>query len=214
MALRLGTRGQIRRSKLCLKTVFPLTFVQYVIFIDIDTQVRKFRHKLLVCKLDHNYLQLTAQNSLFYTNVSREILWCAVDFLTRSLLAKITPVKLRMWFRNVHGYESPEGSCEIRNSPCEFRDTKCEIRDTASLANHVHAHYDVPKTKYGGCCGLDVTGLRLIRRSISSSSSSQYCAGHRLAPHNRTLGDLEWEVESTTVTHSSADWWDHLLPLA
>ena len=22
----------------------------------------------------------------------------------------------------------------------------------------------------------------------------------------RTLGDLEWEVESTTVTHSSADW--------
>ena len=24
----------------------------------------------------------------------------------------------------------------------------------------------------------------------------------------RTLGDLEWEVESTTVTHSSADWWD------
>ena len=30
----------------------------------------------------------------------------------------------------------------------------------------------------------------------------------------RTLGDLEWEVESTTVTHSSADWWDLLLPLA
>ena len=27
-------------------------------------------------------------------------------------------------------------------------------------------------------------------------------------------GDLEWEVESTTVTHSSADWWDLLLPLA
>ena len=30
----------------------------------------------------------------------------------------------------------------------------------------------------------------------------------------RTLGDLEWEVESTTVTHSSADWWYLLLPLA
>ena len=27
------------------------------------------------------------------------------------------------------------------------------------------------------------------------------------------LGGLEWEVESTTVTHSSADWWDLLLPL-
>ena len=27
----------------------------------------------------------------------------------------------------------------------------------------------------------------------------------------RTLGDLEWEVESTTVTPSSADWWDLLL---
>ena len=49
---------------------------------------------------------------------------------------------------------------------------------------------------------------------ISSSCSSQYCAGQRLAPHIRTLGDLEWEVESTTVTHSSADWWDLLLPLA
>ena len=27
-------------------------------------------------------------------------------------------------------------------------------------------------------------------------------------------GVLEWVVESTTVTHSSADWWDLLLPLA
>ena len=34
--------------------------------------------------------------------------------------------------------------------------------------------------------------------------------------YDRTLGDLEWEVESTTVTgtHSSADWWDLLLALA
>ena len=39
-------------------------------------------------------------------------------------------------------------------------------------------------------------------------------ASSRLAPHYRTLGDLEWEVDSTTVTHSSADWWDLLLPLA
>ena len=28
------------------------------------------------------------------------------------------------------------------------------------------------------------------------------------------LGGLEWEMESTTVTHSCADWWDLLLPLA
>ena len=29
------------------------------------------------------------------------------------------------------------------------------------------------------------------------------------------LGDLEWAlVESTAVTHSSANWWDLLLPLA
>ena len=27
-------------------------------------------------------------------------------------------------------------------------------------------------------------------------------------------GSLEWVVESTTATHSSADWWDLLLPLA
>ena len=25
---------------------------------------------------------------------------------------------------------------------------------------------------------------------------------------------LEWVVESTTVTHSSADWWDLLFPMA
>ena len=50
--------------------------------------------------------------------------------------------------------------------------------------------------------------------SSSSSSDKAYCAGQRLAPHYRTLGDLEWEVESATVTHSSADWWDLLLPLA
>ena len=33
---------------------------------------------------------------------------------------------------------------------------------------------------------------------------------------NATMAErgLEWVVESTTVTHSSADWWDPLLPLA
>ena len=56
--------------------------------------------------------------------------------------------------------------------------------------------------------------LDIAESTATHSSSSQYCAGQRLAPHNRTLGDLEWEVESTTVTHSSADWWDLLLPLA
>ena len=39
-------------------------------------------------------------------------------------------------------------------------------------------------------------------------------AGSDYSAAYRTLGDLEWEVESTTVTHSSADWWDLLLPLA
>ena len=29
-----------------------------------------------------------------------------------------------------------------------------------------------------------------------------------------TCWGLHWEVESTTVTHFSADWWDILLPLA
>ena len=58
------------------------------------------------------------------------------------------------------------------------------------------------------------TFVGVTSNESDTSSSSQYCAGQRLAPHNRTLGDLEWEVESTTVTHSSADWWDLLLPLA
>ena len=56
----------------------------------------------------------------------------------------ILPCSITQFFPS---YESPEGSCEIRNSRYEIRDTKCEIRDTASLANHVHAHYDVPKQK-------------------------------------------------------------------
>ena len=61
-------------------------------------------------------------------------------------------------------YESTKA--QKAHAKFEIRDTKYEIRDTASLANHVHAHYDVPKTKDGECCGGDVTGLRLIRRSI------------------------------------------------
>ena len=49
----------------------------------------------------------------------------------------------------------------------------------------------------------------------SSSSSSFFRAGQRFPPHRRTSGGvLEWAVESTTVTHSSADWWGLLLPLA
>ena len=36
----------------------------------------------------------------------------------------------------------------------------------------------------------------------------------RQSRSGRTGGGLEWVVESTTVTHSSADWWDILLPLA
>ena len=51
----------------------------------------------------------------------------------------------------------------------------------------------------------------------TSSSSSDTSAGQRFQPHNRTLevgSFLEWVAESTTVTHSSADWWDILLPLA
>ena len=48
--------------------------------------------------------------------------------------------------------------------------------------------------------------LLILCRAASSAALSHY--------DYRTLGDLEWEVESTTVTHSNADWWDILLPLA
>ena len=65
----------------------------------------------------------------------------------------------------------------------------------------------------GGRLGREVALLMPIVCACLTSSS-QYCVGQRLAPHIRTLGDLEWEVEATTVTHSSADWWDLLLPLA
>ena len=64
--------------------------------------------------------------------------------------------------------------------------------------------------KLGLCLALDLdldnTRRRLCRlfAEVQAASSAAY----------RTLWDLEWEVESTTVTHSSADWWDILLPLA
>ena len=51
-------------------------------------------------------------------------------------------------------------------------------------------------------------------QNVSSSSSSFIIAGQLFQPPRRTSGGLEWEVESTIVTHSSADWWDLLLPLA
>ena len=50
----------------------------------------------------------------------------------------------------------------------------------------------------------DVYALMQTFAEVQAASSAAY----------RTLGDLEWEVESTTVTHSSADRWDILLPLA
>ena len=50
------------------------------------------------------------------------------------------------------------------------------------------------------------------RRTTSMQTFAEVQAASSAA--YRTLGDLEWEVESTTVTHSSADWWDLLLPLA
>ena len=51
-------------------------------------------------------------------------------------------------------------------------------------------------------------------RNVSYSSSSFISEGQLFQPSRRTSGGLEWEVESTIVTHSSADWWDLLLPLA
>ena len=86
-------------------------------------------------------------------------------------------------------------------------------------------------TRYKGRRGFSVSSERhwqsgvngianVPKRSFpqwdSSPSSSDISAGQRFQPHNRTLevGSLEWVVETTIVTHSSADWWDLLLPLA
>ena len=50
---------------------------------------------------------------------------------------------------------------------------------------------------------------------ISSSSSSDTSAEQRFPPHIRTLEVGEFRVGGGVhlVTHSSADWWDLLLPL-
>ena len=58
---------------------------------------------------------------------------------------------------------------------------------------------------------------RTVATCSSSSDISARQRFHKFQPHNRTLevgSFLECVVESTTVTHSSADWWDILLPLA
>ena len=49
---------------------------------------------------------------------------------------------------------------------------------------------------------------------IMSSSPSFSVQGSVFSRIDALLGDLEWAAESTTVTHSSADWWGLLLPLA
>ena len=48
--------------------------------------------------------------------------------------------------------------------------------------------------------------LRLLLLLILCRAASSAALSH--------TGDLEWEVESTTVTQFSADWWDILHPLA
>ena len=56
---------------------------------------------------------------------------------------------------------------------------------------------------------------QILVRWINFFSSSFFSAGQHFQPHRRaSMGGLEWAVESTTVTHSNADWWDILLPLA
>ena len=56
---------------------------------------------------------------------------------------------------------------------------------------------------------------RIKSVTTPTSSSSFFSAGQLFQPRRRTSrGGLEWAVESTTVTHSSVDWWDLLLPLA
>ena len=57
---------------------------------------------------------------------------------------------------------------------------------------------------------FDLFGTHHVHRITHESLIMTYFQGGPLM----TYGGLEWEVESTTVTHSSADWWDILLPLA
>ena len=57
---------------------------------------------------------------------------------------------------------------------------------------------------YSTADGFVDKGCEKGRASDSSSFSVQGSVFSRI---DAPLGDLEWEVESTTVTHSSADWW-------
>ena len=81
---------------------------------------------------------------------------------------------------------------------------------------------------YQLCLTYDVVAISLAIHIISSFFLFDLFGthhGHRITHESlimtyfqcgplMTCGGLEWEVESTTVTHSSADWWDLLLPLA
>ena len=63
-----------------------------------------------------------------------------------------------------------------------------------------------------GChCFMAVGGVlhEILKTSSSSVQGSVFRGIDALLEEF-----LEWVVESRTVTHSSADWWDILLPLA
>ena len=62
----------------------------------------------------------------------------------------------------------------------------------------------------GGDFWFDLFGTYHVHRITHESLIMTYFQCGPLM----TCGGLEWEVESTTVTHSSAEWWDLLLPLA
>ena len=77
-----------------------------------------------------------------------------------------------------------------------------------SMLPVLYMHLNIHNTVH-----LDVTSIKAYYISLVLCYNI-YTQGSTPMPQWPNVGSLEWVVESTTVTHSSADWWDLLLPLA
>ena len=86
-------------------------------------------------------------------------------------------------------------SCTRNLAHIIYKSQCCKYTLTEPHAPTMHVHTPSTANAFSG---------RKDWRSVQGSFFSRIDA---------LLGVLEWEVESTTVTHSSVDWWDLLLPL-
>ena len=97
------------------------------------------------------------------------------------------------------------------------KDTRTKVRSSGGLSGRSASERERERSKQSkGSSMFDLISYGCGGRASKNPLALFFffSAEQRFLPHRRTLESLEWKVESTTVTHSSADWWGILLPLA